>query len=129
MLLCSQTQSFASIRNELLTALRTRGINEIHGEPVPEDSEDIVLGVPLDKKNLEKGWVNLEIPEFDEGDAKRKGGVKKGSVFNQSPLGAGLGDGDMLAFRFRKEAKDEMELDEDWDVTLPRLDDDTGSQA
>ena len=129
MLLCPQTQSFTSIRSELSTALQSRGITEINGEPLPEDSEDIVLGVPLDKKNLEKGWVNLEIPEFDEGDAKRKSGVKKSSVFNQTPLGAGLSDGDMLAFRFRKEAQDEMELDEDWDVTLPRLDDDTGSQG
>ena len=78
---------------------------------------------------MDKGWVNLEIPEFDEGDARRKGGVKKGSIVNQTPLGAGLKDGDMLAFRFKKPAVDEMELDEDWEVTLPSMDDDAGSQS
>lgn len=77
----------------------------------------------MDKNNLDKGWVNLEIPEFDEDDDKRKRGVKKGSVLNESPLGAGLKDGDMLAIRFKKAPADAMDLDGEWEVTLPNLDD------
>ena len=120
---CKDTQTFESIRIELLQAIKATGLKDIDGEDLPSDPEDIILGVPMDKNNLDKGWVNLEIPEFDEDDARRKSGVKKGSVLNESPLGAGLKDGDMLAVRFRKAPTDEMELDGEWEVTLPNLDD------
>ena len=84
--------------------------------------------MPLDKNDVSKGWVNLEIPEFDESEIKGRG-VKKGSVLNQSPLGAGLKDGAMLAFKFKKEgATDEMDLDDEWDVVMPSYEDDAGNQ-
>ena len=93
--------------------------------------------MPLDRTDLSKGWTNLEIPEFDEEDlAKARGikGVRKGSVINQTPLGAGLRDGGSLAFRFRRDEKvegvDEMDLEcEDWDVALASLEDEGGSQS
>ena len=129
LLLCQPTQSFQSIRQELLQSLQATGIEKIEGDAFSKDAEDIILGVPLDKSNMDKGWVNLEIPEFEEGDAKPKGAVKKGSVLNKTPLGAGLKDGDMLAFRFKRESSDEMDLDEDWNVTLPSLEDDTEGQS
>ena len=85
--------------------------------------------MPLDKNDMGKGWVNLEIPEFDEAEVKGKG-VKKGSVLNQSPLGAGLKDGAVLAFKFQKEdTTDEMDLDDDWDVVMPSYEDEGGSQS
>ena len=123
LLTCAGTQSFKSIREDLLEAIKATGLSDINGEPLPTNPEDIILGVPMDKNNLDKGWVNLEIPEFDEDDDKRKRGVKKGSVLNESPLGAGLKDGDMLAIRFKKAPADAMDLDGEWEVTLPNLDD------
>ena len=79
--------------------------------------------MPRDKNDISKGWVPLKIPEVEEGDTKGKG-VKKGSVLNGSPLGAGLKDGAMLAFRFKEGAvEDGMDLDVDWDVIIPRFED------
>jgi hypothetical protein len=86
--------------------------------------------------------VPLVIKEVEVGDAKgskRTVGGKKG-ILNGSPAGASLGDGSMLAFRFRtKPKKDalaqeedddddddgEMEIEDDpgWNVILPIYDD------
>ena len=92
--------------------------------------------MPVDKRELSKGWVTLEIPEQDILDGKAKGGKRKvggkNSVFNESPAGAGLGDGSILAFRFRRMKDDDEERDEDsmeieadpgWDVVLPIFED------
>ena len=129
LLLCQQSQSFTSIRQDLLESIKATGIENINGTFIPSNPEDIILGVPLDKNDLTKGWVNLEIPEFDESEAQGKG-VKKGSVLNQSPLGAGLKDGALLAFKFKKErASDEIELDDEWDVVMPSYEDEDGSQT
>jgi hypothetical protein len=74
-----------------------------------------------------------------KGGKKPVGGKK--SVLNESPAGAGLGDGSMLAFRFRTKPKedalaqeedddddddDEMGIEDDpgWNVILPIYDDD-----
>ena len=123
LLACNETESFETLKNDVLDAIKATGLKDIDGEKLPEEPQDVIFGVPMDKNNMDKGWVNLEIPEFDEGETKKKGGVKKGSVLNASPVGAGLKDGDMLAVRFRKAPIDEMELDDDWEVTLPNLDD------
>ena len=85
--------------------------------------------MPRDKYDISRGWVPLKIPEVEEGDVKGKG-VKKGSVLNESPLGAGLKDGALLAFRFAKgAAEDAMDLDEEWDVIIPSYDDDAEGQS
>lgn len=47
-----------------------------------------------------------------------KKGVRKGSILNQSPQGAGLINGQAMAFKFRTETSDDM-LDDEWDVVLP----------
>ena len=71
----------------------------------------------------------LKIPEAEEADVKGKG-VKKGSVLNGSPLGAGLKDGAMLAFRFTEgDAEDRMDLDDGWDVIMPSYDDEVESPS
>ena len=136
-LLCPPTASFSNIRSDLLSALTSIHPEGLNDTPLPTSGEDIILGVPLDKNDFTKGWTNLEIPEFDEEElAKAKGakGVRKGSVINQTPLGAGLKDGGALAFRFRREGEgdgeDEMDIDsEDWDVVLASLEDEGGSQS
>ena len=72
--------------------MKATGIKDINGCLLPSDPEAIVFGLPIDKNDPSKGWVPLEIPEVSDTDTKGKG-VKKGSVLNQSPLGAGLKDG------------------------------------
>ena len=129
LLLVQQSQPFDSIKRDLLDAIKATNINDINGNALPSDPEDIEFGVPRDKNDASKGWVPLKIPEVEDGDVKGKG-VKKGSVLNESPLGAGLKDGAMLAFRFTKAAaEDEMDLDNEWDVIMPSYDDDIGSQS
>lgn len=61
----------------------------------------------------------------DEGVGKKKVRGKK-SVLNASPLGAGVKDMGVVAFKFRGENavrdKEGMDLDDgDWDVVVPNL--------
>lgn len=121
LLLVAQGQSFNSIKEELLAAIKARGVEEINGNAVPSDSEAIIFGVPVDKHDFSKGWLPLYIKEVEEGDVKGKG-VKKGSVLNENPLGAGLKDGAVLAFKFGD--PDAMDgVDDQWDVIMPSYDD------
>ena len=129
LLFVQQSQSFDSIKRDLLDAIKATNIKEINGNSLPSDPEDIELGLPKDKNDVSKGWVPLIIPEGEEADVKGKG-VKKGSILNGSPLGAGLKDGAMLAFRFTKgAAEDGMDLDDEWDVIMPSYDDEDESQS
>lgn len=59
----------------------------------------------------------MEIPELDDLTGAKKV-VRKGSILNQSPQGAGLINGQAMAFKFRTETSDDM-LDDEWDVLLP----------
>ena len=130
LLLVNQSQSFTSIKQQLLDSLKATGVTNIGGNPLPSDPEAIVFGMPIDTNDIDKGWVTLEIPEVSDTDTKSKG-VKKGSVLNQSPLGADLKDGAMLAFKFKDlDSQDVMDLDDEWDVVIPAYDDEgNGSQS
>ena len=90
------------------------------------------MGFPVDRNDYGKGWVDLLIPEAEDDEDEDGGGggggkktkseggkVKKGSVLNESPLGAGLRDGDVIAFRFREEGEGAGEKTEEWDVVIP----------
>lgn len=144
-----KTQTFASIKTELLAALQETQVKPPHngtlnGVPIPENADDILLARPVDFNDLEAGWESLE----DLGDediitdevtpkAKGKGrsSVSNTGGFRECPLGAGLRDGCVVAFRFRSE---DDEVDEDgemdvtgkgkgrcgkWDVVVPSYDD------
>ena len=136
LLFVEQTQSFTSIKQDLLDAIRKTGQTEMNGNPLPSDPEEVIFGLPVDKNDLTRGWVRQEIPEMDvegtNGDTKKIGGKK--SILNASPLGAGLKDGAVLAFKFGKGG---VELDEEgfdtendeWDVLIPSYEDEYGSQA
>ncbi|CAF9918684.1 MAG: hypothetical protein HETSPECPRED_003832 [Heterodermia speciosa] len=130
-LLVAPTASFSTIKSSLLTSIRATGLTSIPPDPspIPTSPDDVILGLPLDRNELDKGWIDLLIPEEDSTDTsggqgagkgkKEKGtGVRKGSVLNESPLGAGLRDGDVVAFRWRKERGEEGE----WDVVIPSFD-------
>ncbi|KAF6237378.1 hypothetical protein HO173_004268 [Letharia columbiana] len=129
LLFVQQSQPFESIKRDLLDAIKATGIQDINGNALPSGPEDIEFGVPRDKNDPSKGWVALKIPEVEDGDTKGKG-VKKGSILNESPLGAGLKDGTMLAFKFTKSTEEAaMDLDDEWDVIIPSYDDEAGSQS
>ncbi|MCJ1428079.1 hypothetical protein MMC29_005987 [Sticta canariensis] len=132
LLFVSQNQSFGSIKSELLEAIKATGIRDINGYALPANADGIILGIPVDKNDPGKGWVGLEIPEIDgDEDAECKSkGVRKGSVLNASPLGAGLKDGAMIAFKFREEGAEDTDNPDrdDWEVIIPSYDDEYGSQ-
>lgn len=73
--------------------------------------------------------MNLVITEPEDGESvvALPKGVRK-TVLNGSPLGAGLKDGSILAFKFRN-ASDETTMDDVWDVVMPQFDDDEGSEV
>lgn len=89
----------------------------------------MILGVPVDKNDVEKGWVDLFITEPEDGErvVTLPKGVRK-NVLNASPLGAGLKDGAMLAFKFRGAGETATTEGDDWDVLMPSFDDEDGSQ-
>jgi hypothetical protein len=124
-------ETIPSAKEELLKALKSRGLKEMNGDPVPDDPSEIEFGVPVDKNELDKGWTRLdvEVPELvEDGTKKRK--KNGGSVTLQD---VDIKDGQSIAFRFRKRSeedagKDQLDLDlelEDpgWDVIAPSLDD------
>lgn len=106
------TQSFDSIKQELLSSIKATGVKDINGAFVPSDASEIILGVPVEKHDPKQGWVDLEV-RAEDGDGKS---AKKGSVLNENPMGAGLKDGALLAFRFAEEQND-------WDVVMPSYED------
>ncbi|KAL9006846.1 MAG: hypothetical protein Q9188_000377 [Gyalolechia gomerana] len=130
LLFVSPHQSLTSVKEDLLHAIKATRVTEINGNLIPSSPEDVILGVPLDGNDPSQGWINLEIPEL-EGDGGKKGS-KKASVLNATPIGAGLKDGMVLAFKSRKEksGSDDMDIDDnEWDVVLPNYDDEEGSQV
>lgn len=90
--------------------MKATGRNAIGGDELPSSPDDVVLGVLVDKNDPAQGWLDLEIP-----DQEQDGKKAKDSIFNSSPLGAGLKEGALLAFKFSEEA--------DWDVVMPSYDD------
>lgn len=115
-----QSQSFTSIKQDLLEAILSTGLSELNGHPLPSDPDDVILGVPIDKNDPDRGWVDIHIPEAkeDEEEAHKSKKVKRDSVVNSSPLGAGLKDGSMVAFRFKRDEEDDL-TDEGFDVVMP----------
>ena len=94
---------------------------------MPSDPEAVVFGIQVDKHDPNKGWLPLKIPENEDGNPKGKG-IKKDSVLNESPLGAGLKDSQMLAFKFQ-DSGEQRDADDDWDVVMPSYEDDASSQT
>jgi hypothetical protein len=102
-------------------------------QSLPENPEDLELGVLIDKKDPSKGWVPVDIKEQElagpKGTKKKVGGRK--SILNESPLGAGLSDGTWIAYRITHQPKQpqeeledgtpdvDVEEDPGWDVVIP----------
>lgn len=125
-------ESLTSAKEKLLEALASRGLRDINGDAVPTDPAEIELGVPVDKSDLEKGWMRLstDIPGQDDDAAARKTTARSKAA--ETLQAAGLQNGALVAFRFRQptEAAAGDELDTDleltdpgWDVVIPSFDD------
>ncbi|KAE8146435.1 hypothetical protein BDV25DRAFT_50761 [Aspergillus avenaceus] len=130
LLMLPPSEPITTAQARLLEALRSRGLTDINGDPVPEDSSDIELGVAIDKSDLAKGWIKLELqaPQFED-EAPRRGAGKKAAA-PLSLQAAELKNGQAVAFRFRKESPEAQSTDElidaeledpGWDVVLPTL--------
>lgn len=138
------TQPFAEVKSLLLAALKSRRSASSFNisEDLPDDPNDLEFGVLVDRKDPSKGWVAMEVKEQEITDTKggkRKIGGKK-SILNESPLGAGLIDGSLVAYRVKaskqksnSEDQDidslaDVDIEEDpgWDVILPSFDDEEG---
>jgi hypothetical protein len=107
--------------------------------PLLDQAQRVEFGVPKNKKDLTRGFVSLDTAE--EGLADSRGGKKRANAdkaaSRETPAGAGLVDGSVLAFRFKPEHdvgpededddKDDDEAqvpaDPGWNVELPRYDD------
>ncbi|KAJ5307684.1 hypothetical protein N7476_008340 [Penicillium atrosanguineum] len=117
-------ESITSAKEKLLQALNSRQLRDINGDVIPDDPAAIELGVPMDRSDLDKGWMSLtmDVPGQESG---AKTGKKKLSDTLQA---AGLENGHSVAFRFRKlGAGDEVDTDMDlndpgWDVIIPSFD-------
>lgn len=128
LLLLPPSETLSGTKTALLKALQARGSNEIGGDPVPEESSKIELGVAVDKNDTEKGWTSLEGLEIDEDTAPKRGAGKKSTSSSLKALG--ISGGQSIAFRFRKagdagpdNASDFDLEDPGWDVILPSFDD------
>ncbi|KAJ5130990.1 uncharacterized protein N7515_007029 [Penicillium bovifimosum] len=113
--------SLETTKEKLLEALRARGLNDINGDPLPDDSFDIEFGELVDKSDYEKGWklIQTDTPDLVIEGAPKK---NKGKSTNESItlLEAGLENGHSIAFRFRKPGEGE---DPGWDVIMPSYED------
>ncbi|KAL3468410.1 hypothetical protein BJX64DRAFT_245851 [Aspergillus heterothallicus] len=125
LLMLSPSESINNTKTALLNALQARGLTDINGDPVPQNSQEIEFGVAIDKNDLEKGWTSLENLELDGDDAPKRGLGKKPA--STSLKAAEISNGQSIAFRFRQagnKLEDELDLvDPGWDIVVPRLDD------
>jgi hypothetical protein len=149
LLFASSTTPISSLRQLLHAALKSRDVD------VPSSAEDIEFGILKDPsvgktigKDQPPEWrlVGGETGEDTDSGEVGKKEKKKGrpSSMNaragagkdrgeETPQSLGLGDGGIVAYRFRRGRDDEpvasvedeeMEVDEDeWDVVMPSFDD------
>lgn len=118
-----------AVKQKVLQALKERDVREINGDAVPDEPTEIEFGVPIDRSDLDKGWTRLKPIT-----AKNDNGKKSGKALADTILDSDLGNGNWVAFRFRKAGPAEeieqeetaMSLDLDdpgWDVVIPSFDD------
>ncbi|KAL8629314.1 hypothetical protein Q9189_004963 [Teloschistes chrysophthalmus] len=129
LLLVSSLDTFDSIKEKLLGTLKDTGVTEINGHSVPSEPDEVILGVPIDKNDPDRGWVGLDIPGAkDDGAKDRK---TKDPILNSTPSGAGCKDGAVFAFRFGEKESDDDEMDFEegkFDVVMPTFEDDEEPQ-
>jgi hypothetical protein len=137
-----QLQSLQSIKVELLHALKTGNPSgQLNGATLPDSPNDIEFAKPCDLSNPgASGWQSIELDtqadDFDAdlfgGDQKSKGKGKakaNGTSHKDSPLGAGLKDNAIVAFRFKGQKTVSRPVGDDVDEGLGLEDDDAAPDA
>lgn len=155
-----QLQTLSRIKVELLHALKTANPSgQLNGATLPDSPDDIEFAKPRDPSNPgTSGWQSIEadapVEDFDadlfgggdvtpkgKGKAKAKGKANSAG-HKDSPLGAGLKDNAIVAFRFKGQKtvsrpvgdnvdeglgldlEEEVAHDADgWNVELPKFED------
>ncbi|KAF4556032.1 Hypothetical protein D9617_2g059990 [Elsinoe fawcettii] len=123
----AKDNTFTKIREELLSALKSRHPDGHFQElTLPSSADVIILGKPVDPQDLSQGWTNVEpseeeedleraIEQLDGAKGKGKGKATQKGMGNDTPAGAGLRDASVLAFKFGRESE--------WEVSIPTFDD------
>ncbi|KAK8198626.1 hypothetical protein M8818_006493 [Zalaria obscura] len=145
LLYVERTQTFTSIKTDLLHALKeTNDDGLLNGMKIPDSPDNVLLAKPLDHNNLEAGWQSLDDDleeDLFEEDAKSKGKAAKNAPKGKDgpkdcPAGAGLRDGGAVAFKFKGQAEEAQPADgqdeglgladeeqKEWDVVIPKYED------
>ncbi|KAJ5698892.1 hypothetical protein N7462_000897 [Penicillium macrosclerotiorum] len=125
-------EPLSSAKEKLLEALQSRELREINGDSIPTDPALIEFGVPVDRGDLEKGWTRLQADTTDITNVANAPSKGKSKIPSDTVMAAGLGNGHLVAFRFRNPGeipeRDELEVgldveDSGWDVVIPSFDD------
>ncbi|KAF2237134.1 hypothetical protein EV356DRAFT_496667 [Viridothelium virens] len=131
------TQSFSSIKAELLRALQESHPDGINGTSLPLEFEDILLARPNDPMDANAGWTGIDndaafVDDDEDGEPKKGKGKGKGKgktgTATDCMQGAGFKNGGCLAFKFKNgDADDWSDIggvgDEKWDVLIPSYED------
>lgn len=130
-------QTFDSLKEDLLLALKqTNKDGLLHGKPLPDSTDQIILGKAVDVFDATKGFSRLDASEADgvDADTKKKGRVAKDTAGKETLKGAGIKDNAVIAFKWGEDAvlidKDGMEVEEEqWDVQVPTYEDAYGGEV
>lgn len=102
----------------------THPSGRFNGSTLPSEADNIILGIPVDPDDFQKGWKELRAPEGEldgvDGSTSTRIGGQNSNL--DTPEGMGLGDGTFVAFKFRNQ---EDTVDgSDWQVDIPTMEDD-----
>ncbi|KAI9658964.1 MAG: hypothetical protein M1821_001924 [Bathelium mastoideum] len=132
------TQSFSTIKSELLHALQESHANGVNGIALPSSPEDILLARPNDAMDPSAGWTGIDddaaLADGDDDGEERNQGKNKGKAKRKMGgaadcmQGAGFKNGACLAFKFKDGDSDDWVdvggvREEKWDVLIPSYED------
>ena len=122
-------QSFASIKQAFLEALEARKITRFEDQAVPKSSNEIMFAKLRTVNDTESGWESLTPPSQGGDPSETRGSNKRklsGGGRLDCPVGLGLKDGAILAFKFGNPSEMDEDDEEDscsgYQVTFPPLD-------
>ena len=115
-------QSFASIKQAFLDALKSRGITHFKDQAVPTSIDEITFAKLKAPNDPNAGW---EVLRIGQAQGAKKGKSHGGNALD-CPAGQLLKDGATLAFKFGEPPADDdgkVEAEDDgFEVTFPSLD-------
>ena len=118
------------LQENLLSALRlSEKDQKLDKTPLPENPQDILIGKPVDPRDLSKGWIGIS--DEAAGGTKKPAGQNPNTRID-SLKGCGIKEDAILAFRFHEkttksnEALEGYEIvdpGESWNVVMPSYND------